>query len=392
MSKVFKMGVIGLGQRGAQLVKYVLRKMDCVKVVALCDLHEDRVEDALKNLQEVGKGEGVFCTKNYKELLSASDVDCVLISCDWEKHAELACEAMESKKAVACEVGGAYTIEECFRLVDTYEKTKTPIMFMENCCFDKTEMTVANMAKDGVFGELVFLSGAYGHDLRSEVCCGIKNRHYRERNYLTRNCENYPTHELGPLAKLAKINRGNRMVRLTSVASKAAGMEAYIKSGGAHDKELEGKKFAQGDIVVTLITCEDGSVIQLKLDTCLPRSYHREYAVAGTKGRYTALYDEVFFDGDNEDVKGKPLAEFPQYLPEEWSEANEAKIKEAGHGGMDWLEFEAFFDCLEKGKEMPVDIYDMASWMAITPLSEASIKMQKSVEVPDFTRGKYKER
>ena len=182
------------------------------------------------------------------------------------------------------------------------------------------------------------------------------------------------------------------MVSLTSVASKAVGMEAFVKSGRTHDKELDGKKFAQGDIVVTLITCEDGSLIQLKLDTCLPRSYHREYAVAGTKGRYTALYDEVFFDGQDENEKGKPLADFPQYLPSEWNKENEEKIKEAGHGGMDWLEFEAFFRCLETGEEMPIDIYDMASWMAITPLSELSIQTGKSVEVPDFTRGKYKER
>lgn len=391
MAKIFNIGVIGLGQRGQQLAQNVLMKLENVKIGALCDLHSDRVQEIYQKLQEIGKADGVLCTQNYKDVLSSS-VDCVLISCDWEKHADLACETMESKKAVACEVGGAYTIEECYRLVDTYEKTGTPIMFMENCCFDKTEMTVANMAKDGLFGELVFCSGAYGHDLRAEVCQGIKNRHYRERNYLTRNCENYPTHELGPLAKLLRINRGNRMLSLCSVASKAAGMQAYVKAGYPHDEQLDGKTFQQGDVVITLITCEDGSLIQLKLDTCLPRSYHREYAVAGTKGRYTGLYDEVFLDGEDEYQKSKGIEAYPQYLPKQWSKENEEKIKESGHGGMDYLEFEAFFDCLEKGKEMPIDVYDMAAWMAITPLSAQSIQTGKSVEVPDFTRGKYKTR
>lgn len=123
----------------------------------------------------------------------------------------------------------------------------------------------------------------YGHDLRPEIANGTKNRHYREQYYLTRNCENYPTHELGPIAKILNINHGNRMVSLSCVASCAKGLADYVKRGKPHDGNAE-QPFRQADVVVALITCENGELIQIKLDTTLPRSYHREFMVAVRAG------------------------------------------------------------------------------------------------------------
>ncbi len=389
MSKIFKMGIIGLGCRGRSMCKDVIVKMpQNVKVTALCDIHEDRIED-VRNLLE---DKNVYISTDYKKLLREADVDCVYIACDWEMHSPIAIEAMKAGVAVACEVGGAYTLQECFDLVSTYEQTKTPIMFMENCCFSKIETTVGNMAKAGILGEIIYCSGAYGHDLREEITNGTANRHYRERNYMNRCCENYPTHELGPIAKILGINKGNRMVKLISVASKSAGIDEYLRQGKKADAHLKIGDFKQGDVVITNITCENGALITLKLDTTLPRSYHREFTVAGTKGRYTALYNEVFMDGDNEWQRSKPLADYSQYVAPFWSPEEEQRIKDSGHGGMDFIEFEMFFKTLREGGEMPIDVYDMASWMSITPLSEQSIKNGQSVDIPDFTNGKYKTR
>ena len=61
-----------------------------------------------------------------------------------------------------------------------------------------------------------------------------------------------------------------------------------------------------------------------------------------------------------------------------------------GHDGMDYLVLRAFFESLQEGKPMPIDVYDTASWMAITCLSEQSIAMgSMSVAVPDFTNGRW---
>ena len=57
---------------------------------------------------------------------------------------------------------------------------------------------------------------------------------------------------------------------------------------------------------------------------------------------------------------------------------------------MDWLEFWIFFKALREGEPMPVDVYDAASWMAITQLSEMSIQKGGAVvDIPDFTNGKW---
>ena len=66
---------------------------------------------------------------------------------------------------------------------------------------------------------------------------------------------------------------------------------------------------------------------------------------------------------------------------------------QGSHDGMDWLEYEAFFDAIRRGDNPPIDTYDMAAWMAITPLSEASIARGGApVDIPDFTRGAWTNR
>lgn len=78
-----------------------------------------------------------------------------------------------------------------------------------------------------------------------------------------------------------------------------------------------------------------------------------------------------------------------EFLPDIWKNTTE-EILQAGHGGMDYYVFEAFIDALQNKKEMPIDVYDAASWMVITALSEQSILMGGNVVViPDFTKGKW---
>ena len=60
------------------------------------------------------------------------------------------------------------------------------------------------------------------------------------------------------------------------------------------------------------------------------------------------------------------------------------------HDGMDWLEFKTFFNALRNDEPMPVDVYDAASWMAVTVLSEMSIAKGGAVmDIPDFTSGRW---
>ncbi len=399
MSENVKLAIVGLGQRGYSMLSTFIH-VDGVDIIAVCDVYEDRVEKAAQYLKENGKEEPTKYL-DFNEMLKDKNIEAVFVASSWEDHINQSIACMEHHIPVGMEVGGAYSVKDCWRLVKTYEKTKTPIMLMENCCYDRFELLSTNLTRKGLLGDVVYAHGAYSHDLRGEVTGGKVNRHYRLRNYISRNCENYPTHELGPIARLMNVNRGNRLVSISSFATPSKGLEQYTYDDRCPDKSLKGQKFKQGDIITTVITCENGEIITMTLDTTLPGYYSRDFIVKGTKGLTKQENDMVLLDGKYSEAwqpdpsKFLPdyihnAKEFDQYLPKYWREITEEQ-KRTGHGGMDLLMLQEFIKCLKEKLPMPIDVYDAAAWYAITPLSAKSIKRNgKPYKIPDFTRGKYK--
>ena len=395
--KDINIGYIGLGCRGQMLLDDIVLPQG-ENVAAVCDLYEDRVKKGADSVEKkCGKRPKEYL--DYMDVINDENVNTIIIASAWESHTEIAVAALRAGKATAMEVGGAYTLEQCYELVKAYEETHTPFMFLENCCFGRREMMALHMTELGVFGEIVHCAGGYQHDLRHEISFGKENRHYRLRNYLTRNCENYPTHDLGPIAKVLKINHGNRMLTLTSTASKSAGLHEYIMKNKSDDEFLKNAHFAQGDIITTVIKCANGETIVLTLDTTLPRFYSRGFTVRGTKGMYEEATDSVFLDRE-EDIKhdfdwkkecaGNAEKYQDEYDHPVWKKYIESGLVQGSHDGMDWLEFQLFFEALRNDKPMPIDIYDAASWMSITALSEMSIARGGAVvDIPDFTNGKW---
>lgn len=393
MSKKLKIGLIGLGHRGSTLLPTILQ-IEGVTIAAVCDFYEDRRQDAVAKIKEATGNEPI-ATGNYQDILAMENIDAVVASTSWADHVNVAVDAMKAGKYVATEVGGAYSIEECWQLIRTHEETGVPCMMLENCCYGREELMVLNMVKKGVFGEVVHCRGGYQHDLRDEVVDGRENRHYRLINYQNRNCDNYPTHELGPIAKILNINRGNRMLSLTSMSSKAAGIHEYILKEKGADYDLANYPFAQGDVVTTMIKCAHGETILLTLDTALPRPYSRGFTVQGTKAIYTEDNKSLFLDELHKDAHfswdkhWNNIGEFrKQYDHPIWQNYN--PDADAGHGGMDALVFRAFFDSVRRKVQTPIDVYDMAAWMSISTLSEDSIALGgQPVAIPDFTHGRW---
>lgn len=396
MKEVVRLGVIGCGARGAALVNGVLISLhnEGVQILSVCDHYADRTAEMADKIEKEC-GTRPVCTDDYRQIL-AMDIDAVIISCAWEYHVEIALAAMEAGKYVGMEVGGNFAMEDCWKLVETSEKTGVPCMMLENCCYGKRELMVLNMVKKGVFGDVVACDGGYHHDLREEIAYGEENRHYRLRNYLNRNCENYPTHELGPICKVLNINRGNRMLTLNSVASCSKGMHEYIlQKKGAEDK-LANARFAQGDVVKTTIRCAGGELITLTLDTTLPRAYSRGFTVRGTKAAYWEDMDAIFLDGKDNGAEFEPKKLWdnakdyePAYQHPLWKDYQPT----GGHDGMDYLVLQGFLEAVRKGTQTPIDVYDTAAWMCISTLSEQSIQMGGMPQaIPDFTRGRWMER
>lgn len=394
--KKLKMGVLGYGQRGEYLVNLIVKELNEFDIVAVSDYYEDRVKKAVDYLKSNGRE--VTGYTNSIDLMEKENLDCVLIATPWSSHIKLSIEAMKRNIPVALEVGGGYDIYELWKLVDTYEETKTPFMLMENCCYGRLEMMTMNMVEKGILGEIVHVSGGYLHDLRDEVSEGYYRKHYRLDNYRKRNAENYPTHEVGPLAKILGINRGNRFMTISSHASKSAGLCEYIKNNNT-DKlaDVRNLQFKQGDIITTTIQCSNGELVTLKLDTTLPRYYSRGFFVQGTKGLVNEDNRSVYLEDDVEKNAHfywhkyfNNLDEyFEKYEHPVWENYIKEGVKE-GHDGMDYLVFKAFGKALINGEPMPIDVYDTVTWMAITTLSEQSISLGGQVlPFPDFTRGEW---
>lgn len=391
----FRVGQIGLGGRGMGHLSGIFCERDDVVVTYVCDVYEDRCAAAVKMVEEKN-GNTPKSTTNYKEVCESPDVDVVIVTSAWENHIPACVYAMECGKQVATEVGGAYSIDDCWKLVNTYEKTGIHCMMLENCCYDRNEMMVMKMVREGLFGKIVHCEGGYQHDLRGEVSHGAENRHYRLRNYQNRCCENYPTHELGPIAKILDINRGNRMLKLVSMASGAWGLNAFAEAHDDVDSALRSYPFKQGDVVKTLIQCAHGETICLTLDTTLPRYYNRNFTIRGTKGFFGETENMVYIDGKCVEFGHDNFNNVAEYRKEwehpVWKHFEEEGVK-GGHGGMDWLVFDAYFSALRDGMVPPIDTYDTAAWMAITPLSEISIANgSMPVDIPDFTRGMWTHR
>ncbi|MBQ4641168.1 MAG: Gfo/Idh/MocA family oxidoreductase [Oscillospiraceae bacterium] len=402
MKEKIKVGYIGLGGRGLNVLQENFIKMEDVEIKYLCDVLESRMQLAVELFEKDGLPIPITTTCS-DDIMNDPEVDAVVIMTGWNTHIDLAKKSMLAGKYTAIEVGCAYDLQECFDLIDIYEQTKSPLMMLENCCYGRNEMMALRLVKEGIFGEIVHCRGGYRHYLPSEDLFPERAyNHYRAHEYVNRNCEQYPTHELGPICKCLNINRGNRLMKLTSTASKSRALKDYVTRYLPEDSEFQNVEFKQGDIVNTIITCANGETILLTLDTTLPIPYYsRDFTVRGTKGCFEEDRFTVFLEGQTEDFllypgmkadevfNKKQEKDFALYDHPLWAEYVKTEMR-GGHGGFDWLVCRAFVESVKRGIETPIDAYDTVTLMAIAPLSEMSIqKGGMPVSIPDFTRGKW---
>ncbi len=394
MERMIKVGYIGLGRRGYEVLNFALAHMEDVNIAIICDTEQSRLDRAAE-LIEKHSGRTPIKTKDYHDILNDPTIEAVFIMTGWIGRPKLAMEFMRAGKYTAIEVGCADTLQECWDLVDTYEETGTPVMMMENCCYGRREMLALNMRDKGMLGELVYCTGAYMHYLnKCELFKDIdttERKHYRLGKYIHENRESYPTHALGPVCKVLSINRGNKMNRLISVASKARGLKRYAADYLGVDSYYANIDYKQGDIVNTTIVCENGETISLTLDTTLPRAYYsRDFSVRGTKGMIDEARRAVYLEG-MEEVENNEKEMFEKYDHPLYEEVRKEEER-FGHDGTDWQVCRAFLESVRQGVNTPIDVYDTAAWMSIGPLSMQSIENGGFIEIPDFTRGKWKDR
>jgi len=404
-----KIAVIGVGERGRSHVDLLLRRDD-VDLIAICDVDnraltstKELIAKSNKKMPEVFTGD----VNAWKTLLEKKQVDAVIIATPWEWHKPMIIGALESGITyIGSEVIVGITLEDHWEVVHAAEKYKANVMMLENVCYRRDVMAVLNMVRQGLFGELIHLQGGYQHDLREVKFNdgvnvyghgvefgekGFSEAHWRTEHSVHRNGDLYPTHGIGPIANYININRGNRFHSLCSFSSKARGLHNYIVKQGGENHPNAKVNFKLGDVVTTSINCVNGETILLQHDTDLPRPYSLGFRVQGTEGLWIDVNKSIYIQERSAkahqwDDAQLWLDKYDHPLWKRWSKESAG----AGHGGMDFFVIHAFIESIKQKTPTPLDVYDAATWSAISPLSERSIALgNQTVEFPDFTGGQW---
>jgi len=392
-----RVAVIGLGMRGPGAVDR-LSYIEGVEIKALCDKYPERVDKAQKILTKKGlpMAKAYSGDEGWKAVCESNDIDLVYVTTPWSLHTPISVYAMKNGKHAASEVPAAKTIDECWELVETSEKTRKHMMMLENCCYDFFELLTLNMARNGLFGEILHAEGAYIHDLSKDYLFNKKG--YADMWRLKENIQNngslYPTHGLGPIAQCMNINRGDKFDHLVSMSTNDFSLGKLADEMAAKDdffKEYTGKTY-RGNMNTTIIRSDLGKTLMVQHDVSSPRPYSRIHLVSGTKGAAQKWPGPERIALGHSWMKEEELAAMKdKYTPPIVKHIGEIAKNVGGHGGMDFIMDWRLIDCLRNGLPLDQDVYDAAAWSSVFPLSGASVaKRSKTIDVPDFTRGAWK--
>jgi len=386
-----RIGIVGVGLRGTSMLSEFLA-VEKVLVTAVCDVVKEKCLRAGKMIEKAGQKTPAMYYKGERDFESLSrlaDVDLIYIATPWEWHVPQILAGLNNGKHVGTEVPAAYTVEDCWKIVDASEKMRRHCVIMENCCYDYSETMVLNMVRAGLFGELVHGECAYNHDLRDVLFENANEGLWRRRHHTLRDSNLYPTHGLGPMAKYMNINRGDRFDHMISMSSSHVGLEAYrkdqIPAGDPKWKEV----YKCGDYNTSVIKTAMGRTIMLQHNVSTPRPYDRINLIQGTKGIFRDYPPRIFLDGQSGGHNWTTLDRYKErYESPLWKKEGETARRLGGHGGMDYIMCYRLVECMREGLEPDIDVYDAALWSVPGPLSEKSVvKGSMPVKVPDFTRG-----
>ena len=388
-----RIGYVGIGGQGSGHVRNLLKIPGC-RITAVCDIRPERTDWATKQITAAGQPAPAAYTRgpdDFVRLCETENLDLVYNATPWEFHVPIMLAAMKNGKHTATEVPAAMSVEDCWAIVEAAEKHRKHCLLMENCNYDRMEMMVYNMVRQGVLGEVLHAEGGYLHDLRSIKFADEGEGLWRRAWDSKINGNTYPTHGLGPVANCLDNNRGDRFDYLVSMSGPSRGLQNWAADHVAADSPKRQERYVEGDINCSLIKTAKGRTILVEHCTNLPRPYSRIHMVQGTKGLFQGYPDRVYIEGRGKEDQWvdaqQMLAEFEHPL---WKEIA-AQAQGAGHGGMDFIEDYRLIKCLREGTPTDFNVYDAAAISAVVGLSVQSVaKKSAPVEFPDFTRGGWK--
>jgi predicted dehydrogenase len=389
---VVRIGFVGVGLQGGAHVRNFLR-IDGVEVVAVCDIVAPRAEEVASWVEADGRRRPTLYTRGERDfvrLCEEEELDLVFTATPWEWHVPVCLAAMQNGKHAATEVPAAYTVDDCWALVEHAEKHEKHCVMMENCNYDRPELMVFNMARQGLFGEIVHAECGYLHDLRAIKFEDRDEGLWRRAHAMARDGNFYPTHGLGPVANVMDINRGDQLEYLVSMSSPSRGLQEWAREHYPEGHPKRRERYVQGDVNTTMIKTVRGRTIYVSHDTNLPRPYSRIHMVQGTRGLFQGYPHRLHVEGVSPAHQWEDwLARRDEFDHPIWRDLEERSAG-AGHGGMDYIEDYQLIKALREGQPTDMNVYDAAMLSVICPLTEWSVaNRSRPVDVPDFTRGRW---
>lgn len=388
-----RVGIVGVGGMGMNHLEQLL-KVPGAEVTAVCDIVPEKVARAQDVVAKAGRPRPAGYDRgphDYERLCAEAELDLVYVVTPWEWHVPMCVAAMKHGKHAAVEMPAAYTLDGCWELVETAEKTRRHCVQLENCCYDRPELMVLNMIRKGLFGDVLHAECGYLHDLRGIKFATEGEGLWRRAHSTMRNGNLYPTHGLGPVANYMNINRGDRFDYLVSMSGPSRGLQLWQKEHIKPDDPRSGETFVLGDVNVTLIKTVGGRTIYLVHDTNLPRPYDRINMVQGERGLFMGYPNRIHIEGRSPAHQWEPLEKYAAEFEHPLWRSEKVKTAGAMHGGMDFLESYRLVQCLVRGEPTDMNVYDAAALSAICELTERSVAgRSRAVDVPDFTRGRWR--
>ena len=401
-----RIGISGIGRRGTEAVKR-LSKIPGLVVTAIADIEQYRLDEGNAELEKMGKprAHAFLGPESFRAVADDPEVDLVYVTAPWPIHVPAAVYALEAGKHCAVEVPCAMTIEECWQLVETAERTRRHLIPLENCCYGEEELFALNLCRNGVLGELIHGEGAYIHNLAAENFAEVDGCKYftalrgtwdrwRVKWNQAHDGNPYPSHGLAPICQAMNVNRGDRLERVVSMSSRQAGITAFaVRQFGADSPEAKAT-YKLGDMNTSIFRTALGRTIMIQHAVQSPRPYTRINLISGTEGTLCGYPLRVaLLPNSGKWMDDKALAELKEkYTHPLEREYGELAKKIGGHGGMDYKMDLRWSHCLMNGLPMDADVYDAATWSCLTELSEKSVSAGSApLEVPDFTRGRWKD-
>jgi hypothetical protein len=388
-----RIGMVGIGLQGGSHLENFLKIPGC-RITAVCDVRAERTAWASAAITAAGHPTPTVYARgprDFQRLCETEDLDLVFTATPWEWHVPVLLSAMTHGKHAATEVPAAMTLEDCWALVDAAETHRRHCVMMENCNYDRAEMMVFNIVRQGLLGEIVHAEGGYLHDLRA-IKFEKKDEGLWRRAWATKLDGNlYPTHGLGPVANCLDINRGDRFDYMVSMSGPSRGLYDWAREHFPADAPERREQYVLGDVNTSLIKTALGRTIMVQHCTNLPRPYSRINLVQGTRGMFQGYPNRLYIEGRGAPHQWVDAAsvrdEFEHPL---WRDL-EARAAGAGHGGMDYIEDYRLITCLREGRPTDMNVYDAAALSSIVELSVQSTGARaRAVDIPDFTRGRWR--